>query len=117
MCASNRGSPFVGLGSGVFTVGQAALKNVSCKMAKHKKACVDNQHTFIHFAFDTFGFLATNDMEFLKKAQRVKHSNVMTLRSVDVVFKTISPVIQKRGCGTDYLHVYPLYLFKLLCLI
>jgi hypothetical protein len=29
-------------------------------MVKHKKACFDNQHAFIPFAFDTFGFLASD---------------------------------------------------------
>ncbi|CAI9292641.1 unnamed protein product [Lactuca saligna] len=47
-------SPLVGLGSGVFIVVQGALKVVSCKLAKHEKACIDNQQTFIPFAFDIF---------------------------------------------------------------
>jgi hypothetical protein len=40
-------------------VGQAALKAASCKVAKYEKAFSDNQHAFILFAFDTFGFLAS----------------------------------------------------------
>ncbi|GKG18405.1 hypothetical protein Tco_0372703, partial [Tanacetum coccineum] len=51
-------SPLVGLSSKGFTAGQAALKAASCKVTKHKKACIENQHVFIPFAFDTFGFLA-----------------------------------------------------------
>jgi len=51
-------SPLVGLGVGPFTVGHAALKVASSKVAKHEKACSDNQHAFIRFVFDTFGFLA-----------------------------------------------------------
>jgi hypothetical protein len=51
-------SPLVGLGTEIFIVGQAALKAASCKVVKHEKACSDNQHAFIPFAFDTFGFLA-----------------------------------------------------------
>ena len=54
-----------------------------------------NQHTFIPFAFDTFGFLAPEAVELLNRVQRVMHSNVMTPRSIDVVFKRISFVIQK----------------------
>ena len=46
-------SPLVGLGTRTFTVGQAALKAASCKVVKHEKACSDNQHAFISFAFDT----------------------------------------------------------------
>ncbi|KAL5732102.1 hypothetical protein ACHQM5_004757 [Ranunculus cassubicifolius] len=88
-------SPLVGLGSGVFTVGHAALKAASAKVAKHEKACIDNQHAFIPFAFDTFGFLAPDAVELLKRVQKVMHSNVMTPRSVDVVFKRIGFAIQK----------------------
>jgi len=51
-------SPLVGLGVRPFTVGHATLKAVSSKVAKHEKTCSDNQHAFIPFAFDTFGFLA-----------------------------------------------------------
>ncbi|MFS8005374.1 hypothetical protein Hanom_Chr13g01236541 [Helianthus anomalus] len=35
-----------------------ALTTSTCKVIKHEKACLDNQHVFIPFAFDTFGFLA-----------------------------------------------------------
>ncbi|GJS99760.1 hypothetical protein Tco_0820930, partial [Tanacetum coccineum] len=53
-----RVSLLVGLSSRGFSVGQAALKAASCKVAKHEKVCIENQHVFIPFAFDTFGFLA-----------------------------------------------------------
>ncbi|GJU68156.1 hypothetical protein Tco_1254415 [Tanacetum coccineum] len=52
-------SPLVGLSSRGFTAGQAALKAASYKVTKHAKACIENQHVFIPFAFDTFGFLCT----------------------------------------------------------
>ncbi|GKD41187.1 hypothetical protein Tco_1261394 [Tanacetum coccineum] len=51
-------SPLVRLSSRGFTAGQAALKAASCKVTKHEKACIENQHVFIPFASDTFGFLA-----------------------------------------------------------
>ncbi|GAU30880.1 hypothetical protein TSUD_15660 [Trifolium subterraneum] len=70
-------SPLVGLGVGDFTVGQAALKATSSKMSKHEKACSDNQHVFIPFAFDTFGFLAPEAVTLLKRVQKVMHSNVV----------------------------------------
>ncbi|MCI13360.1 auxilin-like protein, partial [Trifolium medium] len=50
--------PRVGLTTEDFTVGQTALKAASSKVAKHERACSGNQHAFIPFAFDTFGFLA-----------------------------------------------------------
>nr|GEU38135.1 hypothetical protein [Tanacetum cinerariifolium] len=83
-----------GLSSRGFTAGQAALKAASGKMTKHEKACIENQHVFIPFAFDTFG-LAPEAVELLSRVQRVMHSNVMTLRSTDVVFKRIGFAIQK----------------------
>ncbi|MFS7991232.1 putative exostosin [Helianthus anomalus] len=88
-------SPLVGLGNSAFTVGQAALKAASGKVIKHEKACLDNQHVFIPFAFDTFGFLAPEAVDLLSRVQRVMHSNVMTPRSMDVVFKRLSFAIQK----------------------
>ncbi|KAK1411037.1 hypothetical protein QVD17_37581 [Tagetes erecta] len=76
-------------------VGQAALKAAACKVAKHEKACIDNQHVFVPFAFDTFGFLAPEVVEVLNRVQRVMHSFVMTPRSMNVVFKRLGFAIQK----------------------
>ncbi|GKE19558.1 hypothetical protein Tco_1427135 [Tanacetum coccineum] len=78
-----------------FTVGQDALKAASCKVTKHEKACIENQHVFIPFAFDTFGFLAPEVVELLTRVQRVMNSNVMTPRSINVVFTRIGFAIQK----------------------
>ncbi|GJX36638.1 hypothetical protein Tco_0248195 [Tanacetum coccineum] len=88
-------SPLVGLSSQGFIVGQAALKAASCKVTKHEKTCIESQHVFIPFAFDTFGFLAPETVELFNRVQRVMHNNVMTPRSTDVVFKRISFAIQK----------------------
>jgi hypothetical protein len=82
-------SPLVGLGVGDFTVGRAALKAASSKMTKHEKACSDNQHVFIPFAFDTFGFLAPEAVNLLKKIQKVMHSNVVSHKSMNVVFQRL----------------------------
>ncbi|KAL7591245.1 hypothetical protein Lser_V15G34638 [Lactuca serriola] len=101
----------VGLGSEVFTVGQTALKAASSKVTKHEKMCMENQHTFIPFAFDTFGFLLPEAVELLNIVQRVMHSNVMTPRSIDAVFKRISFAIQK-GLRHSLLLVYPQRLCK-----
>ncbi|MFS8010861.1 hypothetical protein Hanom_Chr14g01301951 [Helianthus anomalus] len=62
---------------------------------KNPGIIVDNQHVFIPFAFDTFGFLAPEAVELLSRVQRVMHSNVMTPRSMNVVFKRLSFAIQK----------------------
>ncbi|GKA54963.1 putative reverse transcriptase domain-containing protein, partial [Tanacetum coccineum] len=61
------GFPLVGLSSRGFTAGQAALKAASGTVTKHKKACIENQHVFILFAFDTFGFLAPEAVELLSR--------------------------------------------------
>ncbi|GKC08444.1 hypothetical protein Tco_1000054 [Tanacetum coccineum] len=60
-------SPLVGLRDNGFVARQAALKVESSKVAKHEKACLENQHVFIPFAFDTFGFLAPEAEEFLNR--------------------------------------------------
>ncbi|KAK2438168.1 hypothetical protein QL285_022979 [Trifolium repens] len=88
-------SPHVGLTTRDFTVGQAALKAASSKVVKHERACPENQYAFIAFAFDTFGFLATEVVDVLKRVQRVRHSNVVSTRSQDVVFKRINFAIKK----------------------
>ena len=88
-------SPLVGLGVGPFTVGHATLKAVSSKVAKHEKVCYDNQHVFIPFAFDTFSFLVPEVVGLLHRVQKVMHNNVMSLRSMNVVFMRICFAIQK----------------------
>lgn len=60
-------SPFVGLRTRGFTMGQTTLKVVSSKVAKHEKWCSDNQHTFIPFVIDTFVFLAQETFALLKR--------------------------------------------------
>jgi hypothetical protein len=52
-------------------VGYTALKAVSSRMAKHEKTFFDNQHIFILFAFDSFGFLARKAENLLKNVQKV----------------------------------------------
>nr|GEX15027.1 auxilin-like protein [Tanacetum cinerariifolium] len=59
-------SPLVGLSSKGFTTGHAALKAASGKVTKHEKAYIENQHMFIPFAFDTFGFLAPEAVKLLR---------------------------------------------------
>jgi len=88
-------TPLVGLGVRPFTVGQTTLKVASSKVAKHEKTCFDNQHAFILFAFDTFGFLAPETVDILHRVQKVMYDNVMSHRSLNVVFTRISFVIQK----------------------
>ncbi|GJW15934.1 hypothetical protein Tco_0020067, partial [Tanacetum coccineum] len=53
-----------------------ALKAASCKGTKHEKACIENQHVIIPFAFDTFGFLASEAVKLLNRVQRDMNSNV-----------------------------------------
>jgi hypothetical protein len=52
--------------------------------------CSDNQHVFIPFAFDTFGFLALKAVDLLKRIQKVMHSNIMSHMSMNVVFQRLS---------------------------
>ncbi|KAJ0896326.1 hypothetical protein HanRHA438_Chr08g0333511 [Helianthus annuus] len=57
-------SPLVGLRENGFVAGQAARKAESKKVDKHAKACTENQHVFVPFAFDTFGSLAPEAIRF-----------------------------------------------------
>ncbi|GJW44241.1 putative reverse transcriptase domain-containing protein [Tanacetum coccineum] len=91
-------SPLVGLRDNGFVSGQVALKAESSKVAKHEKACLKNQHVFIPFAFDTFGFLAPKAEEFLTRVQRVVQSWSSSLFCLKVKVGQLKADIQdKRG--------------------
>ncbi|MFS8032889.1 hypothetical protein Hanom_Chr17g01562991 [Helianthus anomalus] len=68
-------SSLVGLRENGFIAGQAARKPESKKVDKHAKACAENQHVFVHFAFDTFGSLTLEVIHFLTRVQRVIHGS------------------------------------------
>jgi hypothetical protein len=91
-----------GVGNWGFTVGHAALKAASSKVVKDERAYSDNQHAFIPFAFDTFGFLAAEAVDNLKRVQKIMYNNVVSPRSLNIVFKRIDFVIQKRISGATY---------------
>ncbi|GJY86263.1 putative reverse transcriptase domain-containing protein [Tanacetum coccineum] len=88
-------SPLVRWSSKGLTMGPATLKASLCKVTKHEKASIENQHVFVPFAFDTFGSFALEAMKLLNRVQRVMHSNVMTVTSTNIVFIRISFAIQK----------------------
>lgn len=50
-----------------FTAGHAALKVATCKVTKHENACIENQHMFIPFAFDNFGFLTSETVKLFQQ--------------------------------------------------
>ncbi|KAJ0824648.1 putative exostosin [Helianthus annuus] len=50
-------SPLAGFRGSGFVPGQATRKAEAGKISKHEQACIDNQHAFLPFAFDTFGCL------------------------------------------------------------
>jgi hypothetical protein len=59
----------VELTTGNFTVEQTTLEAASSKVPKHTRVCSDNQHAFIPFAFDTFGFIAPETGYFEKSSK------------------------------------------------
>jgi hypothetical protein len=65
------------------------------------KKYVDNQHSFILFVFDIFGFLAPEAVSSLQRVQKVMTSNIAFPRTVNTIFKIISFVIQK-GLTTQH---------------
>ncbi|GJZ84461.1 hypothetical protein Tco_0649800 [Tanacetum coccineum] len=103
-------SPLVGLRDNGFVAGQAALKAESSKVAKHDKACLENQHVFIPFAFDTFGFLAPEADEFLTRVQRVVQSSFIlspsgcAFFSVNVAAEPSSPLSTGLDCMPSLLE-------------
>jgi hypothetical protein len=83
----------MGLTTEYFIERQAALKAASSEAVKQERTCSHNQHAFIPFAFDTFGFPASNDVDMLKTVQKVIHNNVVSHRSQDIVFNRIDLAI------------------------
>jgi hypothetical protein len=81
LCGSDWSFSLVGLGVGDFIVGRAALKAALTKMVKHKKACSDV-------------------VNLLKRDQYVMHSNVVSPKSMNIIFQKLKFAIQKRVCGT-----------------
>lgn len=71
-------SSFVGVRMRDFIRGQTTLKVASGKVVKHKNMCSDNQHTFIPFVFDIFGFLAPETVNLLQRVQRLIYNNVVS---------------------------------------
>ncbi|XP_076935722.1 uncharacterized protein LOC143602539 [Bidens hawaiensis] len=87
-------SPLVGLRDHGFVVVHAINKAEVGKVAKHEKACLENQHVFIPFAFDTFGALGPDAVQFLKRVQQVVSSNSAHAKG-NVVFSRVGFAIQK----------------------
>ncbi|KAL8264983.1 hypothetical protein R6Q59_023113 [Mikania micrantha] len=102
-------SPLVGLRDTGFVARQAVLKAELRKIAKHEKACAENQHAFIPFAFDTFGSLAPDAATFLKRVQQVVHSNSSTPKNANFVFSRIGFAIQK-GVAAQLVARLPAFL-------
>ncbi|KAJ0505403.1 hypothetical protein HanRHA438_Chr12g0554181 [Helianthus annuus] len=71
------------------------LKADASKVAKHEKACLENQHVFVPFAFDTFGGLAPDAVRLLNRVQKVFNSNSSSLKVSNFVFSRIGFSIQK----------------------
>ncbi|MFS8005575.1 putative exostosin [Helianthus anomalus] len=88
-------SPLVGLRDHGFVAGQAITKAEAGKVAKHEKACIENQHVFVPFAFDTFGALAPDAVRFLKRVQQVVSSNTAHVKGQNFVFSRVGFAIQK----------------------
>ncbi|KAJ0626410.1 putative exostosin [Helianthus annuus] len=88
-------SPLVGLRDHGFVAGQAITKAEAAKVAKHEKACIENQHVFTPFAFDTFGALAPDAVRFLKRVQQVVSSNTAHVKGQNFVFSRVGFAIQK----------------------
>ena len=88
-------SPLVDFQINGFVAGQAVLKEETKKVDKHAKACTENQHLFVPFAFDTFGSLAPDDVRFLDRVRKVVHNNVTTPRGQDYVYSRICFAIQR----------------------
>lgn len=88
-------SPLVGLRDSVFVAGQALLKAESKKVDKHEAACLENQHVFVPFAFDTFGAIAPQAIKLLDRVKKVVQSNSPAAKGQCFIFNRVGFAIQK----------------------
>ncbi|MFS7951117.1 putative exostosin [Helianthus anomalus] len=70
-------------------------KAEAAKVAKHEKACIENQHVFVPFAFDTFGALVPDAVRLLKRVQQVLSSNTAHVKGQNFVFSRVGFAIEK----------------------
>ncbi|KAK9062397.1 hypothetical protein SSX86_019583 [Deinandra increscens subsp. villosa] len=82
------------------------IKAAAGKVRKHEKSCLENQHVFVPFAFDTFGYLASEAVDTLSRVQKVMHGNVASPRGMNVVFTRLGFAIQK-GLATQLVARLP----------
>ncbi|KAM0065053.1 putative exostosin [Helianthus debilis subsp. tardiflorus] len=94
-CVTSRGFLSAWFKGKRFSVVQATRKAESKKVDKHTKACAENQHVFVPFAFDTFGSLAPEAIQFLTRVQRVIHNNCSASGGRSFVFSRLGFAIQK----------------------
>ncbi|KAJ0469798.1 hypothetical protein HanRHA438_Chr14g0667031 [Helianthus annuus] len=97
--------PLVGLRENRFVAGQAARKAESKKVDKHAKACAENQHVFVPLAFDTFGSLAPEAIQFMTRVQQVIHNNCSASGGWGFVFDRLGFAIQKRVAAQLVAHL------------
>lgn len=76
-------------------VDQAVERAAKKKVDKHEKACVENNHAFLPFAFDSFGALEREAGEFLRRIQKVMGHYVTSPGSVHFVFSRPNFAIQR----------------------
>lgn len=89
-------SPMVSLIMGSLKqASQASNSEAATAKEKRSEACKVNQHGFIPFAFDTFGFLAPEAVELLKRVQKVMDNNVIIVGSNEIVLRRINFSIHK----------------------
>jgi hypothetical protein len=71
--------------------------SLKMRFALFVKACLDTfwDHAFILFVFDTFGFLTPEVVDLLKRVQRVVHNNIISLISMNLVFRRLGFTIPK----------------------
>jgi hypothetical protein len=85
--------PLVGLRTGNIIAAQAALKAALNKVAKHEKVVLTIK--LLYYLHLTLGFLAPVVVDLLQRVQKIMHNNVVSPRSMDVIFKMISFSIHK----------------------
>lgn len=88
-------SPLVGIRNNEFIASHLSRRN-QAKLVNKKNASLENQHVFIHFAFDTFGFLVIEFAVFQNMVKRVVHSKFSASKTQSIDFSRIGLAIQKR---------------------
>ena len=91
-----------------FVAWQTVLKAGGKKVEKYETVCLEKEHVFVPFAFDTFGALAPQAIKLLDRVKKVMQSNSPAAKGQCFIFNRVGFAIQK-GVAAQLVARLPTY--------